>query len=211
MLLDLTELVDKYGLQIGGVLHLGAHLAEEAETYEKLGIRKVIWVEGNGDNIPLIHKAVDPYGHYVIEALISDTQGEALFHITNYDSMSSSLLDFGTHTKFSPDTVFVEHRVLETTTVDALRSLHHGSVFSGVNMMNLDLQGAELLALKGARRMLREIDYIYTEVNQDEVYKDCAQVNELDDYLREWHFYRVETGWVPRQGWGDALYIKRAE
>jgi hypothetical protein len=42
---------------------------------------------------------------------------------------------------------------------------------------------AELKALKGMAEYLPSIDYIYSEVNADYVYKDCALITELDDYL----------------------------
>lgn len=205
MLIDLGELMGKYGMKIRGVLHVGAHLAEEAEFYAKEGIQNVYWIEGNPDNIPAIERKVAPYNHWVINALITDKDHEPTqFHITNYDSMSSSVLEFGTHPTFSPDTIFIDHRTYESRTLDSLWD-EYGR-FPTVNFLNMDLQGAELLALKGARELLPQIDYIYTEVNNQEVYKHCAQVDELDDFLQD--FRRVETGWVAQQGWGDALYIR---
>ena len=49
------------------------------------------------------------------------------------------------------------------------------------NFLNLDIQGAELLALRGIEDNLKFIDYIYTEVNTGEVYKNCAKVYEIDN------------------------------
>ena len=42
--------------------------------------------------------------------------------------------------------------------------------------MNLDIQEAELLALKGSDKILNYIDAIYTEVNLDEIYLNCAKL-----------------------------------
>lgn len=207
MLLDLNYLVSKYDLKITGILHVGAHLAEEAPLYHLLGINNVWWIEGNADNLPKIHDVVDRYNHKVIGALITDRVGKkVLFHITNYESMSSSVLPFGTHPQFSPDTVFVEHREMSTSTLDEIKNavIKPNKEFKNVNFLNMDLQGAELLALKGATELLPQIDYIYTEVNDQEVYRGCAKVWELDEFLSE--FDRVETGWVDGQGWGDAFY-----
>lgn len=206
MLLDLAALTSKYDLNITGVLHVGAHLAEEAPLYDALGIKNVWWIEANGDNIERVREIARAYEHRgVIQALITDHNDvPTMFHITNYDSMSSSVLEFGTHPTFSPDTVFVEHRMLKSQTLDRL---HKANVFGGVNFLNMDLQGAEVLALKGASTLIPQLDYIYTEVNCKEVYKGCAQVEELDAMLPE--FRRVETGWVADQGWGDALMIRR--
>ncbi len=77
------------------------------------------------------------------------------------------------------------------------------------NFLNLDIQGAELKALKGMEEYLNKVDYIYTEVNEDYVYKDCALVNELDEYLKLFGLYRVETKWCENYKWGDALYIRQ--
>jgi FkbM family methyltransferase len=205
MLLDFKTLYVRHKLKIRGALHVGAHLAEEALTYVNFNVNPVYWIEGNPDNIPAIERAVAQYGHWVICALITDKDYEPTdFHITNYDSMSSSVLEFGTHTSFSPNTKFVDHRVYESRTLDSLAEDYER--FPMVNFLNMDLQGAELLALKGARNLLEQIDYIYTEVNEDEVYRGCAKVHELDEFLAD--FQRVETGMVRGQGWGDALYVR---
>lgn len=206
MLLKLEDLIANHGLKIKGILHVGAHLAEEAQDYAKLGIHNIYWVEGNADNILPIEREVAGMGHWVICALITDKDREDVqFNITNHQSMSSSIFEFGTHPTFSPETVFVERRMVESRTLDSLGAEYEW--FPGVNMINMDLQGAELLALRGATKVLQRIDYVYTEVNKAQVYQGCAQVGELDEILSD--FDRVETGWVPRQGWGDALYVRR--
>ena len=54
---------------------------------------------------------------------------------------------------------------------------------SKYNFMNIDVQGYELEVFKGAFETLKNIDYIISEVNQDEVYEGCPHVSELDKYL----------------------------
>ena len=75
------------------------------------------------------------------------------------------------------------------------------------NFLNIDIQGAELLALKSMGNILNNFDYLYLEVNKEEVYKDCALVEEIDEYLDKYNFKRVELEWT-FASWGDALYIK---
>jgi hypothetical protein len=77
------------------------------------------------------------------------------------------------------------------------------------NFLNLDIQGAELKALKGMEEYLHKVDYIYTEVNADYVYKNCALINEVDDYLINFGLHRVETQIYPEYNWGDAFYIRK--
>ena len=75
--------------------------------------------------------------------------------------------------------------------------------------MNLDIQGAELKALKGMEEYLNSVDYIYSEVNSDYVYKNCALVKEIDEYLLKFGLHRVETKWYGDCKWGDAFYIRK--
>jgi hypothetical protein len=73
-------------------------------------------------------------------------------------------------------------------------------------MWNFDIQGAELLALKGGKDSLQHVDCLYLEVNDREVYIGCARVEEIDRFLSD--FTRVWTRITPH-GWGDALYVRK--
>ena len=77
-----------------------------------------------------------------------------------------------------------------------------------VNFVNLDIQGVELRALKSMESYLNNIDYIYTEVNIEEVYKDCDQMSDLTEYLARHNFSLVDARIYREYGWGDAFYIK---
>jgi hypothetical protein len=76
------------------------------------------------------------------------------------------------------------------------------------NFWNFDIQGAELMALKGAVKHIPHAAAIYLEVNVRELYSGCGLIGDIDAFLSEYGFTRVLTSMV-RQGWGDALYIKK--
>lgn len=205
MLLSLEEQIRKHDLKINGILHGGAHLAEEATLYRQVGVGPVWWVEANPAVLPQIQRNILSYPEQkLIQALLYDQNDVDLtFNVTNYDGMSSSIYEFGSHPTFSPDTVFVNHLQLKTTTIDTLVAQHDIKV----NTINLDLQGAELVALKGAVKLLPSIEYLFLEVNDEEVYIGCAKIDELDAFLSD--FERLETYWVTAQGWGDAMWKRR--
>ena len=74
----------------------------------------------------------------------------------------------------------------------------------------MDVQGAELNVLLGASETLQHVDYIITEVNRAELYKNCALIEDLDYFLGKYGFERVEEAWDrDNPVWGDALYIKK--
>ena len=41
------------------------------------------------------------------------------------------------------------------------------------------------MALKGFGNFINDFDYIYTEVNIDELYEKCVLLGELDEYLKK--------------------------
>ena len=207
MMMDFDTLVETYSLNITGVVHCGAHLAEEADDYHRHGVDHVLWVEANPAVLGDIRANLSPYPHQkVVEALIWDADGMVMgFNVTNYQGMSSSVYPFGTHPEFSPDTVFVDRIQATTATIDTLVSLHWDGP-EPPNMLVMDLQGAEGPALRGAERTLKTVRYVMTEVNSAEVYRGCTRIGTIDRYLND--FARVETHWVGDQGWGDALYVR---
>ena len=53
------------------------------------------------------------------------------------------------------------------------------------------MQGYELEVFKGATKTLESIDLILAEINKEEMYKDCARVEDLDNYLQGFGFERI--------------------
>lgn len=76
-----------------------------------------------------------------------------------------------------------------------------------INFINIDVQGYELEVFKGAEKTLKNIDYIMSEINRDNVYENCVRVEELKDYLSKFEFKLVEEYWAGGT-WGDGLFIK---
>ena len=204
--MNLATLLEKYQVNCHQLLHIGAHLGEEAAEYDKAGF-PVWWVEANPEVLPKLRANLAQYPEqYVIEGLIADRDDEILrFHITNYDGMSSSIFQFDKHPIYSPDTVFVNEREIVATTIRTLCDQYDIKP----DFLNLDIQGAELLALRGAGDVLRGVKWIYTEVSTDTVYAGGAQMSEIDEFLSP-DFVRVETDLGMHGGsHGDAFYVRR--
>ena len=202
MLIPLNWLVQKYGVRFSGVLHVGAHECEEIADYDKyLGRDLVVWVEALPDKVEFC-KTTYP-GILIEQAVVSDCVESVVFHRSN-NGQSSSILDLGTHMIHHPHIHYVGDYEVKTQRLDSILNKYTVPF----NFINLDIQGAELKALKGMESYLSSIQYIYTEVNSDYVYKGCCLVTELDEYLGQFGFKRVETSWYGQAGWGDAFYIK---
>ena len=207
MLIDIHKLVAKYNIHFTGILHVGAHDCEELNLYKNyLPINKILWVEAIPEKVASCKNA---YPDILIEtAVVSDTREQITFNCAS-NGQSSSILKLGTHAKRYPHIVYNSSFTAETKLLSDF--IYNYDI--SYNFLNLDIQGAELKALKGMEGYLLNVDYIYTEVNSEYVYENCAIVTEIDDYLMRFGFIRAETAWYSEDGrtshgWGDAFYIR---
>jgi FkbM family methyltransferase len=204
MLIDLDEIIKKYGMPIG-VIHIGAHLMEERDKYIKNGLKNTIWIEANPDLYNKIFKKIDEQ-ELVLNYVVSDLDDELVeFNITN-NRQSSSILELDKHKIHHPH-IYVERTIsLKTRRMDSI--INQNNIYmDNYDFINIDIQGAELKALCGFGEMLNKVKYIYTEINTNSLYKNCCLVDELDDYLKKYGFKRSETVMTEFE-WGDALYIR---
>ena len=201
MLIPLHHLVSKYNIQFKGVLHVGAHECEELSDYERYIPRNMIlWVEALPGKVTLCKER---YPNVLIEnAVVSDVVEDVSFKVSN-NGQSSSILDFGLHSHYHPQVHYITAFNAKTTLLKDILPKYN----IAYNFLNFDIQGAELKALKGMEEYLPNVDYLYTEVNSDYVYKGCALIGELDDYLKPFGLHRVETAWTDCK-WGDAFYMR---
>ena len=203
MLILLSDLVQKYNIQFKGVLHVGAHECEEIHEYEKyLPRNNILWIEAMGDKVDFCKQR---FPNVLIEkAVVSDVNETVKFNRSN-NGQSSSILEFGIHKIHHPQVHYIDTYLVETKLLKDIICNYNIEY----NFLNLDIQGVELKALKGMAEYLPKVDYIYTEVNDDYVYKDCALVSDIDTFLAQYGFIRVETSWAGNCHWGDAFYIRK--
>lgn len=193
-----------------GVLHLGAHKGQEADIYQWFG-KKVIWIEA----IPKIFDQLKDnlYFYKNQEAyclLLGDTDNlKKSFFISNNDSASSSLFKLSKNTlegKYFSDTKLKiqDEITLEMSKLDSFVKKNNINI-SEYNHWIVDLQGAELLALKGAENSLKFCDSILIEVSKVDVYENAVLWPELKDWLMKRNFYPITE---PTQDHSDILFRK---
>ena len=204
-----AKLFNKHGISPQGVIHIGAHHGEEVGNYREAGVKRILMVEADPDSYTvLLNNYGTDAGVDAIHALISDTECETEFHRMS-SSQSSSMLDLKEHSRIYKSIKKTETLKMYTTTLDRL-VVGHAVDMNEYNILALDVQGAELKVLHGARTVLGTIQAIITEVNYKELYEGAGLIWELDDYLNKFGFKRIETVSPHHPSWGDALYIKSA-
>jgi FkbM family methyltransferase len=210
MLINFEETVKillENNIHVFGSFHIGAHECEELDFYNnRLGIKleNMLWI----DAISLkVDEATNRGIPNVYNAVITDKDDEEItFNISN-NVQSSSVLEFGTHSQEHPGVVYVNKINLKSITIDTFFERNHIDA-SKYDFWNFDIQGAELMALKGATQSIKYAKAIYLEVNEKELYKNCALITEIDTFLLQYNFKRVLTH-MTKHGWGDALFLKQ--
>ena len=207
MLIPLEALVNHFKMNITGILHVGAHECEEQSKYCQQGVNpeNIYWVEAMEDKVKLMKEKDNSLNIY--QAVI-DLENDKMVSFNVADNgQSSSILEFGSHSKHHPHVKMIDKVNLKTTRLDKLIDDKNIPI-AKVNFLNLDIQGKELDALKSMDKYIKHVKYIYTEVNTEKVYKDCALLSEIDSFLNQRGFSRVACHMCRNYGWGDAFYIK---
>jgi FkbM family methyltransferase len=201
---EISEVLTKNSINITGALHIGAHECEEMPFYINLGLKNtdVIWIDAITKKVFEAKKKGIPN---VYNAVVTDKDDEDIIFNVSNNFQSSSVLELGTHLEEHPDIFYAWKVQKKTITINSFfeRNNIDGKKY---NFWNFDIQGAELLALKGSIEYIQYAKAIYLEVNEKHLYKDCGLISEIDDFLKIYKFKRVITN-ITKHGWGDALYI----
>jgi FkbM family methyltransferase len=195
------------------IVHVGANYAQELERYEALAPRRVVWIEADSRIAAAMKSSVERRAgpgvdHICVEALVTDSDAkDAAFNIFSNEGGSSSVFTATeTFRRHWPDVIETgEVRTLKSSRLDTL--LRKLSVEPGeVDVLVVDIQGAELLCLKGSGAYLERAVFIEVEASSEAVYNGGVLFPELDQYLRNAGFARVSR--VPWHG--DVVYVGRS-
>jgi len=206
------------------IVHVGAHQGQEAAQYDAWGAEKVIWIEADPGQLPSLNKQIEHirsqprsgfaklFGaskteHLVINALVGDVDGEdTAFYIYSNEGASNSL--FTKHPdvdeRFDWLTETGDVLRLKMRSLDALL-VENGIKPENVDFLAMDIQGAELLCLKGATQLLESLQYIETEISKTPFYDGGVLLDELEPWLNERGF-RCKT-WL-RRPFMNAVFVR---
>ena len=191
---------------VEGIIHIGAHELEELEDYLKGNVSKVIWIEANSNKYNFIKNKLQNHKNMVLGRFAAGSKtGNQILNVAN-NGQSSSFLQLGTHLINYPEINYSSKIDVEIKKLDDWldENFKNRKIY---NFINIDIQGYELEALKGMTDQLKIADYVYLEVNFEQVYKKCAELKEIDKLLLKFGLVRVALR-KTNAGWGDAFYSR---
>lgn len=206
------------------VLHVGAHRGQEATSYQNWAVKRVIWVEANPKAIPMLEANIraaqaaprsflqrilkrSQTEHVILQALVGDADGPLVpFHLYDNDGASNSIFRKTDAARDAHPHVSETGEVLELpmTRLDTLLR-ENGIEPSQIDFATLDVQGAELLCLKGAPDVLESLRFLETEISKEAFYDGGVLLPELDGFLRNLGF--KQRRWL-RKWHMNAIYTR---
>lgn len=139
---------------------------------------------------------------------MSDSRGEAVLHVSSSVpespvSRSSSLFEPKGQKPMALSWLkFSDHIKIKTETIDDFCA---DQGIQKIDFVHVDVQGAELKVLTGARRMLSHIKAIWMEVAFEPTYQGQPLETETTQWMAERGFRKIyQVGYGPE---GDALFF----
>ncbi|WP_202223694.1 FkbM family methyltransferase, partial [Okeania sp. KiyG1] len=209
MKLDLKNLCSQNQIFPRGIIHVGAYEGKDIKTYQALNISKILFIEANPTvferlKINIAEESVDVQA---VNYAISNQNGKVKLYV-NSMGKSSSILPLKFYRNIYPNIKETHQLTVESKTLDTLLP-ELGLTPGDFNILNLDIQGAELLALQGATNLLTYIDAVYTKVNYEELYEGCALAEKIDEFLADNGFGKIAEATPFHPSWGDAFYVRK--
>jgi FkbM family methyltransferase len=211
-----ASILTKFNIKLDGVYHCGSSDAIEADTWDLFGAKYVIYFEVN-----------DLVFNYLIQRLSGrPNHMPFLYGLGDIDEEKTSFhyyreLTDGAGSIFEDDKMHEyvsDCHMLGISNDDVLYTLdtiidRHQIPYLDTNLLNIDLQGAELKCLRGCKKLLTSpsLKYIICETSIKDIYKYGPKIEDIDNELKLYNFERVyyqpDPGMQGSQG--DSLYIRK--
>lgn len=197
---------------VTGVLQVGSSIGQELDYFLAHGVTHGAFIEPlDGPFAILRHRCAASDGFLPIQALCGSRDGaEVQFHVALNNGESSSILAPKTHLVHYPEVQFPITMMLNMFTLDRIFGAvtqQRPDIAERINLLFMDVQGAELEVLKGANGVLNRVDYIYTEVSLGGGYEGAATLEDVITALRLYGFRLHEVA-IGETGWGNAMFIR---
>tara|TARA_B100000886_G_scaffold337897_1_gene299620 strand:- start:874 stop:1650 length:777 start_codon:yes stop_codon:yes gene_type:complete len=200
----LEKVCSRYSNEIKSIAHVGAHLGQEIDIYKKFDIKNIylfepqksifLKLQENTKNLPNVK--------LFNTALGSIEKKEFLNKASENDGASSSILEPALHKDLHEEIKFHEKEEIDLKRFDSFG-------IEDVNFLTIDVQGFELEVIKGFGEKIKKLDFIFTEINKDYVYKNNVLIQDLDSELNKHGFLRIKTYWDGYLPYGDAFYVRK--
>lgn len=199
--MNIETLFEKYNNSPKGIIQAGSHHAEEYKIYLKYLDHNILLFEPQPEafltSVEVARKAT------VANLALGSFNGLVDLFIPSSHNASASVLVPRLHLLQYPQYVFDSSiRVHQVRLDDFMEECH---LHSRYDTLILDVQGYELEVIKGAVKTMADINFVFTEVNREELYFGCVLFDDLEQFMYALGFQLLEIEWFGGT-WGNAIY-----
>lgn len=197
------------------ILEFGSRYGEDTVVFATKYPKAMVYAfECNPNTVAACRENVRPYKNILlIEKAVSDSDGIVSFYKINKDKTQTTWLDgnqgasslLKSSGKYPVETyVQDEVKVASVTLFTFMKEKN----ISTVDILWMDIQGAELLALKGLSESIKKVKVIHLEVEFFEIYKNQPLFDEISSFLKEHNFDFFGFTYQSKYS-GDAIFINK--
>ena len=220
MIERLAEFLRKRGVNLstfGNVFDIGSRDGLQAVELSKLfGEANIVAIECNRATLERCRQNIQPYPRIkLVDKAVNSYTGRCAFYpidqertITTWSDGNPGASSLFVATGDYPVETYVQNEAeVDCTRLDDLCSQLKIDV---IDLIWMDLQGAELLALQSAGDMLDKVRFIYTEVSHRPIYTGQCLFDDVDAFLTARGFRRCTK--INRERWQqDIIYENMRE
>ena len=171
------------------IVHVGAHLCQEKDYYEKICTGDIVWVEADNELFSRAQSQIKNFKrHKIYNYFVTDfTNPNIKMNIFNNDGASNSIYSpTRKMNKYWPELRVSSFQIVKTITLDEIVT------FAGLkgrnNLLVLDVQGHELNVLKSGEKKLEHFSKIICEISYVKIYKGAPTAKKIIRYLNSQNF-----------------------
>ncbi len=203
-------------VKVNIIFDIGAHIGNITAIYKKVFPDSTIYCfEPSPSTFKILQKRFkNDTSVKVFRIAISDKTGETQFFINKNEATNSLLPVMESSKKFVNNIKDLETKNIIKVFSSTLDEFCEDKNIEEIHILKMDIQGAELKALKGAERMLTEkrIWLIFTEIMFIPLYKNQSLFHDICKFLYEknyflFNFYNLRYTPSLRIKWGDAIFL----
>jgi FkbM family methyltransferase len=201
------ELLYKYKVPKENCLHVGANIGTEIQVYEEYGFKNVVWIEGYEPYFETLKKNIaQKENHFAFNIMVSDIQDE----VVNFKVASNT----GSSTIFEPtnswyetfaDLSFQKTEEIKCSRIDHILCNNFPQSFlESIKFLVIDIEGAELKALKSMGSLIDKVEFALVEVSLRPNFQNAPLMIDIDKFFLQHSFRKIYLKYGPSSG--DALY-----
>lgn len=197
------------------ILEVGSRDGNQAiELSKAFPNARVLAIEGNPDTIQLLKSNISNHPNITcVESIISDYDGKATFYKIDREKTVTPHADGnpGASSLYVADPAYPHEKYAQIpieVQCQTLDSICNKYQLGMIDLIWIDLQGAEIKALRGLGKRLNQVQYIWVEITHIPLYVGQPLFPEFDAFMEESGF-EILTPVHPQAYFEDALYRRK--